>query len=103
MRHDITKLPKWAQREISRLERDLAAAYEKISTGPEDSRIIANPHGSAPAPLGSTATIQFSLGERWSEKVEVYIDGDAVVLRGGDGLTIQPWSGNVIKLRPTRL
>jgi hypothetical protein len=100
---DVTKLPKWAQVEIRRLERDLEAAYEKISTGPEDSRIIANPNSAAPTPLGTTTLIQFSLGEHWGEKIEVYLEGDAVVLRGGDGLTIQPWAGNVIKLRSTRL
>jgi len=103
MRGDVNKLPKWAQREINRLEQDLASAYATIATGPEDSKIIANPNSAAPTPLGTTALIQFSLGESWGEKVEIYLDGDHVVVRGGDGLTIQPWAGNVIRLRPTRL
>ncbi len=104
MRGDVTKLPKWAQREIIHLERDLADARAKLSAGPEDSNTFADPYGAAPRPLGNDSTIRFALGDPddWGSFIEAYVEGDHVVIRGGNGLAVLPEASNVIQVKPVR-
>ena len=105
MRGDVSKLPKWAQREIGRLERDLAAAHAKLAAGPEDSNTFAEPYAAAPRPLGTSPHIRFVLGDGpddWGAVIDAFIEGDHVVIRGGNGITVRPWAGNVLHVKPER-
>jgi hypothetical protein len=99
---DRTKLPKWAQRELERLERDLEFAYQKLSAGPEDSNTFADPYASAPRPLGKDVTVEFRTGPERSERVLVRVEKGKLNINGGDSLRIQPISGNVIEVQPKR-
>ena len=104
MRGDVTKLPKWAQQEISRLERDLAYARAKLAAGPEDSNTFAEPYGAAPRPLGTGTLIRFQLGdpEDWGGYIDAHIEGDRLVVHSGHSLSVKPWASNVIHVKPER-
>jgi hypothetical protein len=99
--HDITKLPKWAQREISRLTRDLVANKAKLAQGPENSNVFADPYSDAPRPLGRDTSISFRLTDedRRSNRVIVRMDGDKLVIQGGDSLSILPRASNSFYVR----
>lgn len=93
------RLPKWAQQEIDRLERDLDDARAKLSAGPEDSDTFADPYSEqARRPLGQGPTIMFKLGERNEIRCRVehdhrgraYLDVNASSGR----LAILPRAGN---------
>jgi hypothetical protein len=102
MQHDRSKLPKWAQQDLERLERDLAHAQNKLTAGPEDSNTFADPYADAPRPLGKGAIIEFSLGERSRIRTRIEHDhkGNAYVeVNGDDLLTVEPRSGNAIRIR----
>jgi hypothetical protein len=58
---DISKLPVWGQNLVSRLERDLAAAREKLAAGPENSTVFAHRASDVETPLGD-AQILFRAG-----------------------------------------
>jgi hypothetical protein len=102
MRGDVSKLPKWAQAEIGRLERDLADARAKLAAGPEESDTFADVYG-APRPLGKSPVIRFTPDpEHPHLYVDAYVDRGSVYVRGSEGLAIRPWAGNVIKVKPER-
>lgn len=98
---DITKLPKWAQSELRRLERDLASARETLAAGPEDSNTFADPY-STRRPLGADPTILFVLGER--DEIRVRVDRDShgrayLDVNASSGrLMVHPRSSNGIEL-----
>jgi hypothetical protein len=102
MSGDRTKLPKWAQRELERLERDLESAQQKLAAGPEDSNTFADPYAAAPRPLGRDVAVEFHTGSDRDERVIVRVDGDKVNIYGGDSLRIFPMSSNVIEVQPKR-
>ena len=97
----LEKLPKWAQDEISRLERDLAYWQERASIGPDESNTFAHPYSEFPTPLGMDAQIEFrSRGPGPGKKLRVMLDshGDLDV-NGDDSIMIFPYSGNGVKIR----
>lgn len=94
---DRTKLPKWAQHEIERLERDVAHYKAKLSAGPEDSNTFADPYGT-PRPLGRDTSIEFRVGE-FPRRFRARLQGEELVVDGGDGVLVQPWATNVVRLR----
>lgn len=101
-RHD--RLPKWAQRRIAHLERDLASAIEKLTAGPDQSDTFAVVWaGDQDRPLGEGTTVRFDLPASDSHPrryVNVRVEGDKVVVHGSDTFTIVPQSSNVIYVRP---
>ena len=98
MRHrgDETKLPKWAQWELGRLQRDLEYAHRKLRVGPEDSTVFARANSNSPTPLGD-ADITFQLPDG---KICVRIENDYLDVNGASGiLTVHPQASNSIRLR----
>lgn len=90
------RLPKWAQQEIVRLERDLAYAKARLADDPGNSRVFADPYSDPPRPLGYDTAIDFRFGEAWSERITVRIDRGGLKLHGGSTLLITPDASNVI-------
>lgn len=99
----VAKLPSWAQAHIFRLERDVAALRARLSVGPEDSSVFANPYHQTPTPLGD-ASVQFDIGEavhgrRPNVQVRREDGGDNVFIMGSESLAIEPRSSNTLVLR----
>jgi hypothetical protein len=86
---------------LSRLERDLARAKERLADGPEGSRVFADPYADPPRALGADTHIEFRLGESWADKVTVQIDGTGVRVMGGSSLVVKPMASNVIHVEPS--
>jgi hypothetical protein len=95
---DLSKLPKWAQNRIGKLERDVEyykkqldqtdAGQSKVCWGDYESK-----HG---IPEGATVTYHLQKGEMWLE-----LKGDEVKVTAPTGthrLTVRPKSGNVLTL-----
>lgn len=99
MTGDVTKLPKWAQSEICRLERDLATAYEKLTAGPEDSNTFADPYGEAERPLGDSPNIVFKWGDRHTERITVRLEGESLSIQGGDQIMVHPRASNSVYIK----
>ena len=110
------RLPVWAQREMEILE---MRAKEWEAKAREFGREIDVPSsntfldlGSYPAdhqPLGKDARVVFFAHGRkdsdldaWSHRFDVRLDGDDLYVSGGDGIVVQPWSANVVKVRLSR-
>jgi hypothetical protein len=102
---DYSKLPKWAQSELTKLKADVRYWKGKATVGPEDSDTFAGSNYSDEQdakPLGKSERIYFKLKDG---EVEVYTDpsGEFVHVRsaGGfhDALIIQPMSANAAKVK----
>lgn len=103
MRGDVTKLPKWAQAEISRLTRDLEYERARLAVGPEDSDTFADPYNHTPRPLGRGTSIQFVLEEGRGKTIHVRTtqrhDGTVRLdVVGGDMIIVHPQSGNHVEI-----
>ena len=99
MRGDVTKLPKWAQQEIGRLERDLEDARRRLSEGPMDSNTFADPYSESPRPLGRDTLIEFRAGETFGERFRVYLRDGVLEVGGGDGVAVLPRASNVVEIK----
>jgi hypothetical protein len=98
-------LPKWAQQELHRLERDLESWRSRATAGPEDSDTFlwgGGIGGEHDKPLGRRAQILFRFGKRWHDEFQVQLKGEELWINGGDGLAVLPHSSNVVKLRIQR-
>lgn len=95
---DRTKLPKWAQQELGRLERDLEHAQARLAEGPENSNTFADPYADSPRPLGEGTLIEYRFGESWGEKFSVRLEGDKLYVMGGSTLSIYPQSSNTFRV-----
>lgn len=97
---DVTKLPKWAQDEIARLTGNVAYWKQKAEAGPENADTFVDSHFDSPGkPLGQSPRISFRLDpEDWQETIEVYREGDGVVVRSPLCINVQPQSGNVCRV-----
>ena len=109
MVNDITKLPKWAQAKIYKLEQDLNSAKELIETfNGKKSRVYCQRWlEDSNFYLGDTETISFDLGE---EKQRRRYDSDIVSVRyspenwfgfpairvSSDDIIVMPGSSNTI-------
>lgn len=103
MRGDVAKLPKWAQREIDRLESDVRHYRARLAAGPEDSDTFADPYSDgARRPLGKGTLIEFTFGPGWADKIQASLDGDTLRIRGGSGLAVYPSASNSINIKVTR-
>lgn len=90
------RLPKWAQQELSRLERDLEHFQAKLREGPEDSNTFADPYGDAPRPLGASPVIEFRVG---NGRFRVAVEADRGVfgrisVNGDQPVSIKPGASN---------
>ena len=106
MRGDITKLPKWAQAEIERLERSVEHWKAAASVGPENSTVFADAYSDAPRPLGEDPVIQFSkcgMGFADIRISRVKPGSNVLDISCTEGtLEVSPQSGNVIRVRAGR-
>ena len=100
---DITKLPKWAQSRIQRLERDIAFYQERLAEGPENSDTFAEPYATPPRPLGRETTVELRLGDN-GEAIHVRTERDtrgrrSVYVYGSNmHLSVQPLSSNTLRI-----
>jgi hypothetical protein len=92
---DLSKLPKWAQMRIEKLEHDVAYLRAKLSAGDEDSVVFADPHSSARRPLGDS-DVEFRLG---AEKILVRVESGGLYVNGSRGIAIEPQAGNAVHIR----
>ena len=106
MSRDITKLPKWAQQEITRLERSVEHWKAVASVGPEDSTVFADAFSAAPRPLGEDPVIQFNkcgMGLADIRIARAAVGSNVLEISTTEGtLEVSPQSGNVIRVRAGR-
>ena len=106
MRGDATKLPKWAQAEIARLERSVAYWQAKASEGPEDSTVFLDDFSDAPRPLGEDPIITFKrcgMGLADIRVSRMKPGSNVLDISCTEGtLEVTPQSGNVIRVRAGR-
>jgi hypothetical protein len=105
MSNDIAKLPKWAQNEIEILRRDLNSAKNEVNQLREKafggSGIVAIEEYEIDGPntfLPDTASIVFSLGGEWWEKITVRRNGTSVDVMGGADIIVRPEVSNVVSI-----
>lgn len=96
---DITKLPKWAQIHIKRLERDLESLKSQITdmSDGEETELswTANYDDWYGIPEGSTVRLIMSNGDH----LELYKDSQGVTtIRVGGILVINPQAANVVRI-----
>jgi hypothetical protein len=105
MSDDISKLPKWAQNEIELLRRDLNSAKNEAHQLREKafggSGIVAIEEYEIDGPntfLPDTASIVFSFGSEWWEKITVTHEGTSIKVRGGAAIKVSPEVANVVSV-----
>ena len=105
MSNDITKLPKWAQKEIEYLRRDLNSAKNEVHQLREKafggSGIVAIEEYEIDGPntfLPDRASVVFSFGGEWHEKITVRHDGTSIKVMGGSSIHIFPEASNVVSI-----
>lgn len=101
---DITKLPKWAQSEIKRLNNNVESLSARLAAGPEDSDTFADPYAETPRPLGQGTTVEFRLsdGDAWGNRIRVRAKKGALYVLGGDGIAVFPQSSNTLVIKSER-
>jgi hypothetical protein len=111
MKHDVSKLPKWAQYKIETLEREVATLEEKLMVGPEDSDTFAdpflgfdrnNPKGRTGRPLGKGMRVRFELGPEYPEYIEAWTRDGVLQLMAGETIAIIPEASNAARVRVGR-
>lgn len=96
------RLPKYAQLELQRLQRNLEAAYARLDEGPATSPIVADPHSAQPRRLGSTRSARFHLGEPGERPYfDATIARGELRVTGVPGMVVRPHAGNVVMLVPS--
>jgi hypothetical protein len=100
MRGNIERLPKWAQDELARLDREVAYLKGKLAVGPEDSDTFADPFASAPRPLGRGTRIRFTPKDAERAHFDVTLQDDGSLEVHADYmLAVIPQASNMIELR----
>ena len=101
---DRSRLPKWAQAELLRLESDVDYWKARASAGPEDSDTFIH-QWEHPTPLGHGPVIRFQLtgDDQFRDGIQVRRSGDAILVHGGDTLQVEPQASNALKIRNVRL
>lgn len=91
--YDLSKLPKWAQRRIQKLEHDVAYYKQEANLGLEEADAVLSPYMDA-QPLGSQPTIRFFVGpDRRADWIDVSHRGDELTIQTDHFLLIQPGGG----------
>lgn len=101
MAYDLTKLPKWAQNEIDRLQRNVEHWKAQALAGPETSDTWIEHHaGRGRTPLGEGVHVVFTLPG--GHELQVYREGHQLRI-AGDGhsaIAAVPQASNVLWVRP---
>lgn len=101
---DVSKLPKWAQQRIRKLEADVTYWQGKASVGPEESDTFRHEYGERGAdagqPLGAGANIRFEVDE--NRRLFARLRGGALEVhasgRGFAALQVKPVASNVVRI-----
>jgi hypothetical protein len=113
-KHDVSRLPKWAQEmiggqelEIESLNRRLRDAlgerapsqcFQALSHYPYEQRLYLDPGRGVVFTMEKSgrldAEVSFCLRKQGDEQF--------IEVRGGRGLLIRPWSGNMVRITPER-
>lgn len=99
------KLPKWAQREIRRLEGNERHLRAALAVGPEDSNTFVGMSSGEEdrKPLGTGTLIAFGEVNGWDRfQVRLGDDGETLIVMGGEMLAVEPRASNVVHLRSKR-
>lgn len=104
--HDVTKLPRWAQNEISRLKANEAAAKSRLSValGEEESPLKLHLTYGHEVGISPSASLLYKTEGRKILEVRVsqqYPDQIEVRSSGGIGLSVSPIAGNVVRIGVT--
>jgi hypothetical protein len=105
---DISKLPKWAQQEITRLRGSVEHWQRVASVGPDESNTFADPYSDAPRPLGAGTTIEFVMttGRKISVALErSSVSGmyDRLYINGDDSIAVFPSAANACSIQVLRM
>lgn len=100
-KQDTSKLPKWAQQRIDKLERDVEYWKARATEGPENSDTFISWPMDSPKPLGSGYNIRFVVGSGSGDYIEVrnQQDGSVEVRTAWRGMRIHPTASNTIVVR----
>ncbi|MEV0267700.1 hypothetical protein AB0H43_02905 [Hamadaea sp. NPDC050747] len=98
------KLPKWAQDLLADLRRkvedaETRAEEARYATDPEGSDAVLYPHADVPVGLGDHAQVRFKLGPRKHDYADLRVERGALLVSGGQYLSIEPASGNLARVR----
>lgn len=96
--HDESKLPQYAQNELSRLRANITYLERKLNTGPE-SRVIADPYADVPRYLGNDTAVEFKLGDEYEQRITARIREGKLYLQGGGSIAIEPAASNTSFVR----
>lgn len=101
---DLSKLPKWAQRHIETLTRDLAHAHAKLSEGPGNSDTFADDYVTPARPLGRETRIVFYVSEPHPtsgirDYIDCRLDDGRLHVSGTSPLIVEPRSANGVDIR----
>jgi hypothetical protein len=105
---DASKLPKWAQRELSNLGREVddLRAQLLVKHTTEKTRVSFSSDGmQTMIPVPEHSTVRFNFGDddrAWGMFIDVSINvhrPDEVSISGGDLVEVLPHSGNVVGVR----
>jgi hypothetical protein len=97
----LSKLPQWVQNVVANLEEEnarLRATIEGTDDG-NSSAYLSNGYGAPQTPLGEHAQVEFHVGD---DVILVRV-GDSggrpyLDVNGNDGILVQPWSTNHVKV-----
>jgi hypothetical protein len=96
----FSKLPKYAQNRIVKLEQDLAAAHRRLAEGPEDSRVFLDPSNRTPRPLGVSPTVRFYPHGRTGDYIDVRVDEPGfIAVRTSGHLLLSTVASNGVEVR----
>lgn len=94
----IATLPKWAQREIYRLQADVASLTERLTAGPENSDTFADAYSDASRPLGKGTSVAFKFGPGWGKRFVVRLEGERLIVHGGSSVAVHPRASNLFEV-----
>jgi hypothetical protein len=99
-------LPKWAQKELQRLQRDIKSAEDSIALlqGSVASRVYVRGWNGPDRPIGDTETVSFQLFKGCELDIRLCDDenGSVRVMSREGVLVISPVSSNVISLQAVK-
>jgi hypothetical protein len=99
----LDRLPKAVQNHIRSLEDKVGHLTERLSVGPEDSLVFADPYGRPPRPLGREVTVRFAWGTPpggTDVYVDVCVEDGALLVRSDHPLVVAPGAANNLTVRP---
>lgn len=99
---DITKLPRWAQRRIEKLEGDVRYWKGLATVGPDVSDTFAQAVD-GDTPLGAERRVKYMMGGEWDSYIEAHTFKDStgpryVQVRGARTLSIVPQATNSFRV-----